>query len=296
MTEFFNRIGSITVGRTDSDRGIELKGLRFSFEIDKGNSSTPNIAKFNIYNISSESRYLFEEAGKIIICKLGWAGRGDPTSKEVLASLDKNLEICYQGQIIENGYELKKNGADTVVSIQCGTEINKLRNATFNQSYDKNTKVDSIVNDLAGGLGLNVSFIPKLDLGTFLNGFMASGNIKGMLDQILGSKDLDWSVQDDELIITEKGEPTDPTAILITPETGLIGTPTKTKEGGIKFKTLLNPKIKPQTLIKLVSSTYEGLVVPQRVKYIGDFDGGPFDCDIEAVEQGTKKEKTVTLA
>ena len=289
MTELFNRVGSITVevasGGGIPATGLDLKGLRFSFNIDKNTTSNSNSASFQIYNLAQQRRALFEEKGTRIICKLGWAGRGmDTTSKEFLENYDKYVDVCYVGEIIENGYKLEKNGADTVVSIQCGTASATLKESSVNKSYGKGTDVKNIVTDIAGGMGLKANFFGDFNLGKILNGFTASGAAKAILDTILPNGDLTWSIEDDELVIGPVNTPTGPTAILITPRTGLLGTPTKTKDGLISFRCLLNTNVKPKALIKLESSFYSGLVVPVRVQYEGDFDGGAFDCVVEAEE------------
>jgi hypothetical protein len=86
-------------------------------------------------------------------------------------------------------------------------------------------------------------------------------------------------------------------AVVVTSETGLIGSPGRLKSDkqntaketgdGVEFQCLLNPKIKPGRLIKLESIGIKGTFKTVKVTHEGDNQGGSWLSKVEAFEVKT---------
>lgn len=80
------------------------------------------------------------------------------------------------------------------------------------------------------------------------------GNPIGFIRDAARGNDADVYIEDGSLNVVRIPDKTPEEAIVITPESGLIGTPTQTQDG-IEFTILLNPNITIRSLIKLSGIT-----------------------------------------
>jgi hypothetical protein len=283
--QLFNRIGSIAVHspKMPASTAREFTGLRFAFNIEKTAEPANNTAKFTIWNLSKNSRALFEEKDAVVICKLGYSGIG--TYSDGVAVSGQNLaEQTFIGNIIENGIRLERTGGDIALNIECATAAVATRDSVVNKSFGEGTPIISIVNELASILGIKISNIPVADFGVALNGASLSGNVKDMMTTLLGKNGMTWSVQDDELQITQINKPTTEQAVIMNSYSGLIGVPTKRQDGTLFFTSLLNPKLKPNRIVLFGSREINGTFRVQKVTHTGDLEAGKFDSIVEAKE------------
>ena len=92
-----------------------------------------------------------------------------------------------------------------------------------------------------------------------------------------------WSIQNGEFKVDPKDAPTPSTKIfVISPTTGLIGAPTKTKTG-VRFTCLLNPKLFPESHISLQSSSINGIYKIKSAVHTGNARDGQWQTEVEAV-------------
>lgn len=285
MTQLFSRIGSISVqSKSTGSKAREYKGLRFSFTIEMSSEPNANTAKFSIFNMNEKGRSALEEEGSKVICRAGYAGAGISTKDDGFLYGKQKDEIIFIGEIQKNGLRIERSGSEIITHLECATALKATQETVINKSYAEGAKGLDVVKEIASSMGLNISQLPSVDLGVFLNGLSLSGNAKDMLTKVLNKTGLQWSVQDDELQITEKDKPTPEQAVSVTSTTGLIGLPTKRQDGSVLFTTLLNPKIKPSRAIILQTNTITGNFRARKVSHDGDLDSGPFDTIVEAVE------------
>jgi hypothetical protein len=111
------------------------------------------------------------------------------------------------------------------------------------------------------------------------------------LDTISRGNGFYWGSQNETLEIV----PSDGfvgTVALITPETGMIGTPALT-DNGVRVSALLNPEVRPNRRVQLKSDTLEmnaqdGMYRVSTCTYSGDNYDGDFKIEItgEAIKSG----------
>lgn len=286
MTKQFNRKVIVQVGERNGER-LLITNLRMNFQVEKNDKADPNRATLSIYNLSPKSRAKLEEITDLFLTIE--AGYGDTT------------KIIFSGDV--DKIESKKSTINWVTTIECGDGKKDLKETEFDKSYKKGTKVTTIVQDVLNAFpnlknkGLAQGLI---DQGKeLLTGGSFSGSAKEIVQKLLGSQDLDFSVQNGEVVITEEFQPTNNEVFIVTPSSGLINSPSnteeKTKDGkirkGVNFTALLNPAFNPKQLVK-VKGQYDGInflingdYVISKVTHVGDNQQGTFYSQVSALER-----------
>ena len=222
MTILFGRIGSIIVTPPGGGLSREIKGLRFSFNIEKTSENTINSAVIVLFNINSDSRSALEEPDAKISIKAGYSGFGvNPTENEFLFGPDKS-EILYTGDLLPNGIKNERKGPDIATTLECGTGLVTTRDSKINKSFGPGTTAIQVIQEVAASMGLSISQLQTAGADVFLNGLSISGASKDVMTKILSKLGVQWSIQDDELHITDTDLTTAEAPVLLSSETGLI--------------------------------------------------------------------------
>lgn len=235
--------GSISI----NPGGISLHEIKIKFSVSKGVSSTQNSAEITIWNLAEKSRNALGKELDDITLEAGYLppeGGG-------------NVGIIFKGQIRD--VEHKRDGADILTTISCGDGDKAIRNAVLGKTYPKGTPVKDVVEDLykeleAEGVTRGEWKFPD-DLPDFKRPYTVCGTCKRELDTLSRGRDFYWSLQNETMEIIP-GNGYIGGIVLLSPETGLIGTPTIT-DNGVKFKALLNPEIRPNRRVRIESQTLE---------------------------------------
>jgi hypothetical protein len=301
----FNRAYSFTLGKMDDTGAIQFQNypskdskgqmipsspLRIIFDIEKNMVGSPNKTKFDIYNLSLETRSQIK-AGHVLELKAGYNGL---------------MDRLFFGQIGLSAVKSVRNGPDIVTSMECMDGAGAIIMARINKSYPPGIRLYQILEDILAEMSTETEYNPvPIDTGMMVNipdvvfsrGKTLSGTCKDALNELLKDQGIRWSVQNNSLIILPLGKTTNKSAIEISPTTGMIGVPTK-NDGFIEVRALLNPQIQPGTLIKLVTqeSAYNlnsgkndplsGFYEVRVAKYKGDTYGNDWSvtCQCWAIE------------
>ena len=259
---------------------IKIRNLRMSFQIEKTTKSDPNRATFTVYNLNENSRAKLEEAAELFLSIE--AGYGDETKVIFSGDVDK----------IEN----KKTPTDWVTIVETGDGKKDLTETRLNKSYKKGTSVKTVIDDaLSAFTNLKNNGLPDgliQSAKELVTGGTFSGKSKDILDKLLGEQGLEFSVQDDEVVITEKDKATNNDIYIINPNSGLINSPAKTeeknKEGkvvkGVTFTALLNPNLVPKQRVRVESRNITGEYTIIKINHVGDSQQGTFYTQVEAKE------------
>ncbi len=259
MSLLWNRNWAVTFGKRGKP-GTKVTRLRTNFAVERNSESTSNPAKVSIYNLNADSRKEIEKADEmVLLLEVGYG---------------KNLDQLFYGDI-ENAVS-EAMGGDIVTVIETADGRKALEDAKIDKSYKEGTSYKKIVNDLAESFKDSAKVAAKTITAVkdeiTQNGISASGLSKKVLDEITAKQDLEWSIQNNELQILEKNTATNDTAIVISPGTGLIGKPKRSKEG-IEILTLIQTGILPGRKIKLLTDEFDNFFKVQSVKVTGDTHG-----------------------
>lgn len=235
--------GSISI----NPGGVSLHEIKIKFSVSKGVSSTQNSAEISIWNLAEKSRNALGKELDDITLEAGYLppeGGG-------------NVGIIFKGQIRD--VEHKRDGPDIITTIYCGDGDKAIRNAVLGKTYPKGTPVKDVVEDLykeleAEGVTRGEWKFPD-DLPDFKRPYTVCGTCKRELDTLSRGRDFYWSLQNETMEIIP-GNGYVGGIVLLSPETGLIDTPTIT-DNGVKAKALLNPEIRPNRRVRIESQTLE---------------------------------------
>lgn len=235
--------GSIVV----NPGGINVHELKIEFSISKSISSTQNSAEIKIYNLSESSRNALGKELDDITLEAGY----------IPPNGGGNVGIIFQGQIRD--VEHTRNEGDIITTLSCGEGDKAFGNATIAKTYPAGTKVEDVVDDIykeleKEGIAKGEFKYPE-GVKPFKRPYTVCGSCKREMDTLGRGKDFYWSVQNGTMEVVP-GDGYVGGIVSLTPETGLVGTPTIT-DNGVKVTALLNAEIRPNRRVKIESQVLE---------------------------------------
>ena len=255
----------ILVVDAQDNEALNVSDLHVKFKVKKS-SEIYNFATVEIYNLTSETEQKILKEGDRVIIEAGYEGylktAADGSiseSTEVKNGKEETQEKQYgkifDGQIIYPSRR-KENNTDYVLSLLCVDGANILGAnfvaKTINAGVNQRQIVDAVceksiikipTNNITQGLSGQ-----KLPRGKVIFG----EPINLIADIARGNAATYW-INDGKLNMSKLTDAADDEAIIQSPETGLIGTPTQTQYGA-NFRLLLNPAVKMRSLVQLTNS------------------------------------------
>lgn len=257
---------------------LQVDGLRCVFKATKTLLKQPNTLDLKIHNLSENSRGQMKTKGSKVTLSAGYVG---------------SLAVIFSGtsRTVDHLHE----GTEWVTHIQCGDGAIGFTTGKFGQSYPPGTPLSKIATDAAGALGINPGNLSVKLSGaaqTALKGFTDKSPPGEVLDKVLRSLGLSFSIQDGAVQVLAPGSFLATSAVLLSEQSGLIGSPdhgTPNDKGlpsVLKAKSLLNPMIKVGGKVQLQSDAVSGLFGVQKVEHHGDQAGGEWYTDMELLPTG----------
>jgi hypothetical protein len=258
--------------------GFNKHDLRIEFSISKDVSSSANAATISIYNLTESHRNSIGNVFDKISLEAGYIPPGG----------DGNVGIIFRGAVRD--VEHSREGPNIKTTISCGDGAKAIRKATISKSYQKGSKVTDVIEDIYKQMekqGVDRgewNFPDDLKGKTFDRPYAACGLCSDEMDTLSRSHGFYWSSQNETLEIVP-GDGFIGGVMLITPETGMIGTPTIT-DNGVRVSALLNPEVRPNRRVQVKSQTLEmnaadGMYRVSEVTFSGDNGTGSFQMDLE---------------
>lgn len=287
----YGRTATLTVGSLSVESEGEL-GLRVAFQISKSVKIAENSARIRIYNLSKDTRSrLTEEASKVgqqgVIRRVVLeAGYGDV--RRQLFSGDKAW--------ISHRHE----GTDWITTVESMDGLAAL-GTQVNVSFAPGVLGKDVVERVAKDVGLAIEqaksgqFKKALETIVYSSGKALTGSARQAITEVAGDAGLEVSVQDGALLFHVPDGESPNTGLVLTANTGLVGTPEPFIDPARKTKPDTNPQIKnlvrgrallngllaPGRRFKLDSVSSDGnagattgLFRALKVEHVGDTHGG----------------------
>lgn len=221
----------------NSGQGLELGELRVTFQTKKGDTETPNSAEVSIYNLSEATASRMRREFTRVILQAGYQG---------------NCSIIFDGGIRQS-IRSRENGTDTVLTLVCADGDQAYNFATVNTTLAAgSTPADrvKVCQQQFEAKGVTAGHMPDLGGAGLPRGKVMYGmGRKFMRDEAENTK-TSWSIQDGALVMLKHAGTLPGEAVVLTHETGLVGTPEQTNEG-ITVRCLINPRLRIGGRIKL---------------------------------------------
>lgn len=304
---FFERLVEVSMGQKEglgydykqqlviSNLMIRRLNLKIEFSVEKDVEKGYNSCELKIINMHNDTYELI-------------AGAPDPIIMLSVGYPD-NFGTIFYGDLTTMNRE--RQGTEYVATIKAKEGLRANRLGVMNKTYPKGTKISVVVEDckkVMAGLGINVtgafrmlnkeSGAPDIlveDIGdksvtaydcaiSVMAGILRKFNYKVYINNNalviapykLGALNNDAFQDGSDMIRDSKG-------ILLSPKTGLIGSPSVDKYGVVKLKAKIQPQVTLGEGIRVVSKDFDGYYTVKKIKYVGDNFTGPFDMEIEAV-------------
>ena len=294
MRQYLRKVrASFRGGLIINPGGINRHDIKIEFSVSKSISSSANSAEISIYNLTESHRNGIGKEFDAITLEAGYMPPDD----------DGNVGVIFTGAVRD--VEHRRDGADIITTISCGDGDKALRRATISKSYPRGTPVKTVVEDIYKELekeGVKRGewkFPDDVENKTFKRPYAACGSCAREMDTIGRGNGFYWSIQNETMEIIP-GDGFVGGVVLLTPQTGLIGTPAIT-DNGVRATALLNPAIRPNRRVRIISETLDmnasdSIYRVSEVTYRGDNMTGDFSVDMACesiksgkVDEGKKK-------
>ena len=210
----FDRVAELIVGQSGG-KGVSNKsengtGLRFSFAIEKTASSTPNSSVVRIWNMREETRRIVETVNNAVILKAGYAQ-------------DIGAQTIFAGVVVRS--TTLREGADWVTELEVADGLIAYRDGKASLQFPVGSNALNVVAGIASQFGLPVKPLPTDVAKTYPLGFSFVGKLRDAMNKACDYADLEWSIVDQEIQVIKKGGVAKKRAIVLSPDTGMIGSP-----------------------------------------------------------------------
>lgn len=252
---------------------LVIKGLRMTFKVEKTLKPDPNSAEIVIDGLTNDHRDAMS-ASKAPLVRLA------------VGYKDQLTQIFY-GSLVHVSHEMIAGDIRTTLS--SGDGIEEYRKKRIFASFGPKTSTAIVFQALLKNLGLKKGntdkFITELKTGIkadiYLQGTSLAGSAANELTHLTRSAGLEWSIQDGAIQILDKNKAIDNFAIKLSPQTGLIGSPSISNKGICAGKCLIVPDMYPGRQIEIDSRFLKGRFRLDKVTYSGDTHGQEWYCEFE---------------
>lgn len=247
---------------------IVITNLRVAFEIDKTINEKPNPATFQVWNLNRDHlNQILSQQFKKVVLSVGY----------------ETLRTIYSGDIVKT--RVKRDGLDFILTIECSDGFKAYTQArvatTLKSGADDKqilAEIQKTMPEVQAG-ALDLPNPRKLPRGRVLN-----GNSRDVLSRIARNHQADWSIQDGNLIFLPKNKVLNDEAVLLSQESGMVGSPEQTDDG-LELSCLLNPALQIGGMVEVQSilDYFNGQYKIVKLVHSGDGLGGDWLSKITVV-------------
>lgn len=279
MSLLFTRAWTLDIvapGKTKGARygteGVNPSELHMTFDIERTLASTSNKGKFVLYNLAPDNSSNIAQ-GAVVILRAGYSG---------------NLGIVFQGVVRKT--EVTQNANNVTTSIECGDGDPFITYGHLSKTYKGTVSLAQVLLDISERLNVELGGQVYKTTGNIVQGIpdksysrlVLHGKVKSALDRLLHPLGMAWSIQCGVLLIQNQKGLLRLRATVLSPETGLVETPSRTNTG-VKCKSLLNPRIVPGSAIQIAAANpaVNGNFRCIRCAYKGDTTGADWTVEVD---------------
>lgn len=221
------RYCSLTVG--SGGTGVELAGLHIKFQTQKGDVQTPNSATITVYNLSDAT-----------VARIG----GEFSRAVLDAGYQGRHGVIFDGTIrqVRNWRE----GVDRITEITVADGDRAYNHAVVSTTLAAGSRPADRVQAAGQAMaahGTTIGYVADLAGQALPRGRVLFGMARDQLRTAAADTDSSWSIQDGQLQVVASSSYLPGDAVVLTAETGMIGSPEQT-ENGITVQALINPSFR----------------------------------------------------
>lgn len=280
MTTLYDRDYRLVVN------ALEVSQLDIKFAVTRSLKKTDNTAEITIYNLREDHRKQIEDQA-VARCTLEAGYRRDPASQDHSPTMSLIFAgDCREINSIRNDadWETTVSSRDGKKKRKKGTTVGRVAKG-FAPGVSIKTVIQECAKAMHVGVG-NLSALSKVEFpkagAIFPNGTVLNGDAAEELEEILRSAGLEYSIQNGVLQILTRGQALAGTAVVLSPETGLVDSPTISSDLTARGRCLLEPDIFPGRKLQLKARNVSGFFRFSKCDYSGDTREKDWFVDFEA--------------
>lgn len=228
------RKASLIVGGDDA---LDLSGLRFTFDVQRGDQQTPNSVRIKVYNPSDDTV---------------WRAMNEFTRLVLQAGYEGNYGIIFDGSIVQ-ARRGRENGTDSYLDLVAADGDSAYNfafvNTTLAAGAGMTEQVDAALAQMAPH-GVTRGYLAALPAERLPRGKVMFGLARDFLRGVAKNANCVWSIQDGQAVMVPETSYLPGDIPVISARSGMIGSPSR-DEKGIKVTMLLNPSIRIASLIRI---------------------------------------------
>lgn len=255
---------------------ITSDDVDMSFKIERSLSqSSHNKCALKLYNLKQDNRTaIHAAAGRMVRIEAGYT---DATW------------ILFQGDV---------RRADSVIDppatwhtdVTAGDGQFSIQTARVSFSLGPGSTLQNAIQQLASAMGVGTgnaaqafqsATLDQLTTASFQEGAVFHGPAVGHLNALARTAGLSWSIQDGVLQFIPRGGFLQRAAVLVSQDTGMVGSPELGRHNLVKVKSLLQPELVPGQRIQLQSAQHNGVFRIEKAEYEGDTMAQPWYVTME---------------
>lgn len=189
----------------------ERQTLRIQATVTKTLSPEPNTASVTLYNMARDSYEQIRIPGLSCTIEAGYAQ-------------DMGLSLIFVGRLMIPSYAIAP--PDTMVKLSVIDGGQEALGRYVAVSASASTPADVVIQRIAGQAGIDLLPLPQgFPYKIYQQGWAHQGPVSDALTYACNFADLEWSIQNGKLQILQRGAGSNIPAIVLSPETGMIGSP-----------------------------------------------------------------------
>ncbi len=294
MTVLFGRDWALRVG------GIDVSSLDFDFDVTKTRRAEPNRCSVKVWGLSPENQRALEQLSiydpKPVKGAKKTAAEKTPEAKAALkvgnirveleaGYLDPGRTLIFRGDLRRalNAHE----GVETCTEVEGGDGGRSVLLSRVSQSFPVGTPRLAVVSACAAAMGLgvgNLQEVAGLLAQPYTSGTAISGNAATELGGVLRRAGITYSIQDQVLLFSVIGRAGNiAEAVVLSSDTGLVGSPEKDCTGVMKFTSLIQPGLVVGGYVSLHAKHITGTYRIETIRYEGSTYGNSWYAHCEAL-------------
>ena len=235
---------------------------------------TPNSARLEIINLADSTRRRLQGM------------------RDVFVSLDagyaQGTSLIFRGDL--SAAWSSREGTEWVTTVESGTAERARAKKRLNQTFPAGTPIAKLLGECARAMGVGLGNVDKRGAVAQLfdaqppkrlGGGAVSGDAVAQLDRICRSCGLEWSIQDNQLQLLERGAALQEQGPRLSASTGMVGSPEIGKGGIVRLRTLMVPNLQPGRRVELDSALVQGIFRIETAAYVGDYEGQDWGAELE---------------
>lgn len=250
--------------------GGTSSALRITFEVNKIAAGAANKATIALYNVNVKTRAALVRGYQVVL-DAGYQGL---------------VERLFTGTVFKA--TSSRSGPDIVTSLECIDGLRPLLYSTFSRTYPKRTTLAQVLGDVAQASEALAGTVMGIPPKVYARGLSVHGTCRDILEELCRPHGLEVSITNGKLNILPKGAHLGTQAIVLSPQTGLLGVPS-ISQTSVSFEALLNPKLIPGQRVQLVTANPNtcGIMYIRSCKMTGDTHGQAWQVAAEGVRETT---------